>query len=494
MKIKYLLSVIAIVAVTQNSFAQYAQDAVRFSTGQTGSTARIKGVGNAGTAIGGDLSSISGNPAGLGFFTHSELSITPEYNDFKANSSYLNSSKVDTKTTGNLNHAAFVIYQQLQRPKGADKTKGWLSFNYGGGYSRTANFYENVNYAGTNNSNSINDYYASQANLYGIDVGTLAGAAYDHNLIDNYGTNANPDYKSNARSAINQQSIATRSGGLSALDFAFGANYSNKFYIGAGISFVNVRFNSLSNFYEDGSLSVLEGNPNPVGVTRNYTSNFTQDQDTKGSGVSGRLGVIFKPADAFRIGAVIHTPTYYTIDDSYSESLATNISNGSRYEDGPQNYALTYTMRTPWKFAGGASIFIKSFGFITGDIEYVDYSSTHISSDANFDGTFDNSTIRSNYQSAVNYHLGAEARITGFFLLRGGYGIQGKARRDGNDSDIKTVSGGMGLRFGQYYLDATYTHATGSQTVFPYEIGSASPSALLNKTLNNGFLTLGYRF
>ncbi|TFF33772.1 OmpP1/FadL family transporter [Mucilaginibacter psychrotolerans] len=499
MKIKYLLSVIAIVAITQNSFAQYAQDAVRFSTGQTGSTARIKGVGNAGTAIGGDLSSVSGNPAGLGFFTHSELSITPEYNNIKVNSSYLNSSKFDTKSTGNLNHAAFVIYQQLDRPKGSDKTKGWLSFNYGGGYSRTANFYENINYAGKNSNNSINDYYANLANDpngSGIAVGTLSGNAYDHNLIDNYGTNANPLYKSNSLPGVNQQSIATRSGGLSALDFAFGANYSNKFYIGAGVSFVNVRFNSLSNFYEDGGISVLEGPAgSQVPVSRNYSSNFTQDQDTKGSGVSGRLGVIFKPADAFRIGAVIHTPTYYTIDDSYSESLGTTISNGSRFEDGPQNYSLTYTMRTPWKFAGGASIFIKSFGFITGDIEYVDYSSTHISSDENFNADRDdNPNIRSLYQSAVNYHLGAEARLTSFFLLRGGYGIQGKARRDGNDSDIKTVSGGMGLRFGQYYLDATYTHATGSQTVFPYEVGSASPSALLNKTLNNGYLTLGYRF
>ncbi|MEO7215470.1 hypothetical protein [Mucilaginibacter sp.] len=494
MKIKYLLSVIAIVAVTKNSFAQYSQDAIRFSGGQTGSTARIKAVGNAGTAIGGDLSSVSGNPAGLGFFTKSELSLTPEFNDIKVKSIYQSTPGMDTKTSGNLNHAAFVIYQQLNRPKGADRNKGWLSFNYGGGYSRTNNFYENINYAGSNGINSINDYYAGQANLYGIDVGTLAGNAYDHNLIDNYGTNANPNYKSNAFPGVDQQSIITRTGGQSALDFAFGANYSNKFYIGLGVSFTDVRFNSFSNFYEDGALSVLEGTPTPVAVTRDYSSKFSQDQTTRGSGFSGRIGAIFKPVEAVRLGAVINSPTYYTIDDSYSESLATNISNGQRYEDGPQNYSLTYNMRTPWKFAGGASVFIKSFGFITGDIEYVDYSSTHISSDADFDATGDNASIRSLYQSAVNYHVGAEARLTSFFLLRGGYGTQGKARRDDNASDIKTVSGGVGLRFGAYYVDATYTHATGTQTVYPYEIGTASPSVLLNRTNNNGFLTLGYRF
>jgi hypothetical protein len=88
MKLKYILSVIAIVALTQNTFAQYSQDAIRFSQTINGSTSRIKAVGNAGTAIGGDLSNVSGNPAGLGFFTHSEVSITPEYDNSKTKANY----------------------------------------------------------------------------------------------------------------------------------------------------------------------------------------------------------------------------------------------------------------------------------------------------------------------------------------------------------------------------------------------------------------------
>src|SRR4051794_8243148 len=123
MKIKYLLSVIAIVAFTTDSFAQYSQDAIRFSTFQTGSTSRIKGIGNAGTAIGGDLSSISGNPAGLGFFTHSELSITPEFDGSKIKSVYLgdaNNTYRDSKSNLNFNNASVVIYQRLTTPKGRD--------------------------------------------------------------------------------------------------------------------------------------------------------------------------------------------------------------------------------------------------------------------------------------------------------------------------------------------------------------------------------------
>lgn len=489
MKIKYILSVIAIVAITKNSFAQYSQDVIRFSGGQTGSTARIKGIGNAGTAIGGDLSSVSGNPAGLGFFTKSELSITPEYNDSKVKATYLGQTITDSKNTGNINHAAFAIYNQLTKPRGADKTKGWLSVNYGAAYNRTNDFYENIHYNGVNTNNTINNYYADQANSFGVANGSLAGWAYGQNLIDQYNV-ANPTYQSNAFGNTNQESFTIRSGGQSALDFSLGANYSNKLYIGLGVSFTTLRYNSSSTFYEDGNLSVLETG---IPTNREYSSAFSQDQITRGNGFAARFGLIYKPVEAVRLGATFTSPTFYNVDDSYSEGLATNITNNGSYSDGPQTYSLNYNFRTPLKVAGGAAVFIKQLGFISGDIEYIDYSSAHISSNQDFDATNDNTTIKSLYQSAINVHVGAEARLSSVFLLRGGYGIQGDARKT-NGSDIKTASGGLGLRFGSVYVDATYTHVTGNQTVFPYEIGGASPSAFLNRSTNNGYLTLGYRF
>lgn len=489
MKIKYILSVIAIVAFTQNSFAQYSQDVIRFSTGQTGSTARIKGIGNAGTAVGGDLSSVSGNPAGLGFFTKSELSATPEYNGSKVNSTYLGTSGTASSNTGNINHAAFVIYNQLAKARGEDKTKGWLSVNYGLGYSRTNDYYENIHYSGVNSANTINNYYAAQANSFGVGSSSLAGWAYNQNLIDLYNT-ANPTYQSNAFGNTNQESFTTRSGGQSALDFSVGGNYENKLYIGLGVSFTDLRYNSSSTFYEDGNVSVFENN---AAVNRAYSSAYSQDQFTKGTGFGARLGVIYKPVEALRLGATITSPTFYNVDDTYSEGLATNITGKASYQNGPQDYSLNYNFRTPLKLAGGAALFFKQFGFISGDVEYIDYGSAHISSNQDFDGTTDNNDIKNLYRSTVNAHIGAEARLNSVFLLRGGYGIQGDPRK-ANGSDIKTASGGIGLRFGAYYVDATYTHVTGNQTIFPYEIGTASPGAFLNRTTNNGYLTLGYRF
>ena len=496
MKIKYLLSVIAIVAITKNSFAQYSQDVVRFSTFQNGSTSRIKAIGNAGTAIGGDLSSISGNPAGLGFFTHSEFSITPEFNGSKVKSNYFGQANNASKNSGNLSNASVVYYQQLNRPKGSDKSKGWLSINYGAGYSRTNNFYENIVYNGKNPGNSISDYYAGTANNHPDDP--LAQVAYSDNLIDNFGTAQRPDFASTVNVPVNQTGIISRVGGQSEFDFAFGANYSNKLYLGLGVAITDIRYDYSRQFIEDGTASITS-NGGTVGTPTPFNSNYAQNQSTRGSGANVKLGVIYKPVEAVRLGFTFTSPTFYSISDVYAEGLATSINGKTNQPYSSGDYALNYNMRTPLKLAGGAAVFIGKYGFISGDVEYIDYSTTHISSNDSYDNTGDIDAIKANYKSAINVHVGAEARVTNMFYLRGGYSQQGSPFKNNTgatdvSSDIKTVSGGIGLRFGQYYVDATYAHVTGSESFSPYLINNGNPTANFKKTNDNGFLTLGYRF
>ena len=96
MKFRILLSMAVIVAATGEIHAQYSADALRFSQSQWGSTARFKAIG-AQTGVGGDLSSVGGNPAGIGLFTRSELSITPEFNSYNANATYLGQQTIGKK-------------------------------------------------------------------------------------------------------------------------------------------------------------------------------------------------------------------------------------------------------------------------------------------------------------------------------------------------------------------------------------------------------------
>lgn len=491
MKIKYITLAVAIVAIAKTSYAQYSQDAIRFSGFQTGSTSRIKAVGNAGTAIGGDLSSISGNPAGVGFFTRSEFSVTPEFNNANVKATYLGQNNSANSASGNLNNASVVFFNRINKMPGTDKTQGLLSLNFGVGYARTNDFYQKTYYAGTNKNSSIADYYAGLANQdvrgnFGDpssgNFDYLEGWAYQHYLINK---DANNNYAASTDLGGDQMSSTIRSGGQSEINLALGANYSNKLYFGLSLGITDLRYNYTSYF--------TENNTEYVNYNQEFTSIYGLDQATKGSGVNGKFGVIYKPVEAVRLGATFTTPTWITIDDNTAESLNTQYSGNGGTHNNDASYGVTYTLRTPAKVAGGLSIFIKQFGFITGDIEYVDYTTTHITSN-DYDPTNDNTDIKQFYKSAVNYHAGAEARLTPNFFLRGGYGIQGNPMKQ-YGSDIKTASGGLGFRFGSYYVDATYTHVTGSNTVFPYTVENGiSPSANLNRSVDNVYLTFGLRF
>jgi hypothetical protein len=490
MKFKYILYVIALLAISNSSFAQYAKDAVRFSTFQTGSTSRIKALGNAGTAVGGDLSSISNNPAGLGYFTHSELSLTPEFDGYSNNANYIGQTSSATKSNINFNNAAVVFYSRLNTPPGQDKTKGWLSVNFGMGYNRTNNFDERIQYGAKNSANSINDYYASLANNQGVNDNNLQAWAYHEKLIDPFGTASSYTYASTAFPGVQQAGNITRTGGQSSYDFSVGANYSNKLYLGFGVALTDLRYKLTSTFNETGSATINEGG---AGVTRGFNSTYSQFQTTKGSGFNAKLGIIYKIVESVRFGATISTPTFISVDDSYSEGLANNLSNGNKYADGPIEYPLSYTMRTPFKAAGGLSVFFGKYGFITGDVEYVDYSTTHMNSNDDYTNTYDNNIIKTTYKSAINLHAGAEIKLNTDIALRGGYGIQGTPLK-ANGTDLKTLTGGLGYKVGNYYVDATYMHLKGSQNVMQYDIGPKTPVAGINSTNNNFFLTIGFKY
>ncbi len=492
MRIKYIICLVALTAIGKSSFAQYAKDAVRFSTSQTGTTSRVKALGGANVSVGGDLTSVSGNPAGLGFFTRSEISITPEFNGTKNNATYLGQSSTQSKNSGNLNNVAAVFYSRLNTPRGTDKTKGWLSLNFGIGYNRTNDFGEKIAFGGTNTS-SINDYYASLANSSGIEGDFVQGYAFDQNLIDAYNTSSTPYQSNNPRPiSVKQTNNIMRTGGQSEFSLSVGGNYSNKLYLGFGIGVTSLNYNSTNMFNETGVVNIGEGTV-PVYVNRDYNSTYTQYQNTKGAGVNAKVGLIYKIEENVRLGAQITSPTWMSVDDAFSEGLNTQLSNGTKYSSISPDYNLTYTMRTPFKAAGGLSVFLGKAGFITGDIEYINYSSTRINNNDSFDASYDNSVIRNTYKGAVNIRGGAEIKVASNFMLRGGYGLLGSPlKTDGKNTTIAT--GGLGYRFGTYFIDAAYQHVSGSQIINPYLLGNASPAANVTRTNDNLFLTLGLRF
>src|ERR1044071_4135927 len=100
MKIQHLWVGWACLCLTLTVSAQspYVTDALQFSRYQPFGTARFQAMGGVNTALGADLSSISGNPAGLGFYRKSDWSFTPSLNFTNNTSTFINREMNDGTT------------------------------------------------------------------------------------------------------------------------------------------------------------------------------------------------------------------------------------------------------------------------------------------------------------------------------------------------------------------------------------------------------------
>ena len=83
----YTILVAAALAAT-SAFGQTMYDAIRFSNNDYEGTARSMAMGNAFTALGGDLGAITINPASSGVYRYDEFVITPSLTFAKDGSTY----------------------------------------------------------------------------------------------------------------------------------------------------------------------------------------------------------------------------------------------------------------------------------------------------------------------------------------------------------------------------------------------------------------------
>ena len=85
--IKFSLTLFFTLFINSNLFSQqsygYYEDVIKFSHFFNGGSARVQAIGGASYSLGGDISSISLNPAGLGFFNKKVFSLG--YNSNKIN-------------------------------------------------------------------------------------------------------------------------------------------------------------------------------------------------------------------------------------------------------------------------------------------------------------------------------------------------------------------------------------------------------------------------
>lgn len=502
----------------------YYNDALMYSRTHAIGSARTQAIGGAQAALGGDINSAYANPAGLGFNRSSVFTFTPSINFYNSEAEYFGVTTDESKANFNIANMG-VIFSFAASDIETSKFKGG---SFAITMTRENNFHSNITYDGYNDQElgktSIVDSWIDQA--WGTPVEQLGdlGLPYDayyQYLISDYYDPSDPGFTRydkymgfNTDGSVRelgdyprQYETLRNKGSQYSWDFAGGANYDDILYFGASLNINSIKYSNENTYSE--SEFLLPNNQNDDAINELSTQTTL---DVKGTGVGGTFGIIARPVDFFRVGVSATTPTYYWMNEESSEDLLTSYNNWDYYnpadsttttlEDYYDQYFTDskYSITTPFKLTTGAAVFLGKLGFISADVDFIDYSTAKIKSN-DFDVSADNHAIDSLYQNTINWRVGSEIRVSNF-RLRAGYSYDGDPFvKSSIDNSIRKISGGVGYRNKQFFVDLSAVHATWESSRSPYTIYSfadptqdISPSAFIkNKNLNIS-VTFGVNF
>ncbi|SFE70397.1 OmpP1/FadL family transporter [Thermoflexibacter ruber] len=515
MKLKYWTFLIVFffnsLAFAQNpdNALGYYFDALRYTNTQFGGSARFQGIAGANTALGGDPTAALTNPAGLGFIRRAEMIVSTSINLTNANTSFINNSTPDSRTNLSINQLGVV----WGTDRGSDADLRGTAFAIT--FTRNNDLNRQWSYSGLNDRNNIISSFLAGSggsvtwNEFDDEVRngifTLSGMAYATRLILpdlNDPTNAQNQYVTFVPiRPTEQREKITETGAQNQWNLSYAINYKDMLYIGAGIGIPTIRYNRTKEYTE-----IPQAN-SPLNGLR-----LRERLSQSGIGINASLGVIFRPVDYIRLGASIITPTIYSVNDNYDADLSVSYNNYTIIEivngvevpvtlrDLNARTILLqsqYNMRTPLRINGGVAIFLGKQGFISGDVELVDYSGVRFSNPQPvFNMESDNAVIKLIYRSTVNIRLGSEFRF-GTFRIRGGYAMYGSALKEdipAPEGQMTFITGGLGKRTDKFYLDGAISYRTSQSSYRPYLLRGAEPTAITDNTRLTATFTLGFFF
>ena len=162
---KKITTLFLILATAASLYAQTDADAILMAQERYEGTARSMAMGNAFTALGGDLGGLGINPAASGVFRYSQFTVTPSLTNTRSAIDYLGNLQ-NTRNTGfTLSNIGFVLSFDT------GNYSGLLNYNFGFVYNKKNNFRTKMAAHGTTDQSSMLGAYASRLNLFDYDQG-----------------------------------------------------------------------------------------------------------------------------------------------------------------------------------------------------------------------------------------------------------------------------------------------------------------------------------
>jgi hypothetical protein len=177
---------------------------------------------------------------------------------------------------------------------------------------------------------------------------------------------------------------------------------------------------------------------------------------------------------------------------SYSEGGVGNVGSATS-PDGN----FSYKLRTPWRISGGVGFIFGRSGFISGEVEWVDFTNNQLGF-ASFaeDEEIANRDISDVLSSSLNLKVGGEYAYRKF-RFRGGVSLRQPpyADKEGLSAFDTQVSLGAGLSLESFFLDLAARRSMTEEVYRPY-LTSTFPEQVFENTTNYTriLLTLGFRF
>jgi hypothetical protein len=361
---KIILLVVFLAFGINVSYAQFIEDAVRYSQPNGMITPRSAGLGIAYLGIADDYAALFFNPAGLSLVPKTELSVGL---GFQRNS---NAVKFENLTTNFSANDAYFSHAGLVAPFKTSLGNAAVGL----GYILESNYNNTYEYSGFNNKNTMT---SNQANF-----GT-------RNYQNNWAYHiwlANQDLKTPIVDSLAQRSYVTEKGGLHDVLGGVAFDVSPSVSVGMNIIGKFGSYNYTRNYSEYDVYDKYNKFDTLTWDNLDFNTLYV-DEDIRQeiSGITGSLGIQGRISDFMRIGVTVKFPTYYQIDEDYS------VYARSKFDDGwePNPYdpdepsRISYKITSPFIYSAGVSFHAKGLTFTAG-IEYLD--ATQLSfSDANGD-------------------------------------------------------------------------------------------------------------
>lgn len=502
-----LLHLFLVVALLGSSpiYAQDIHDLILYSHNTPLSTARSAGAGGAMGAVGGDFSTLSTNPAGLGFYRSSELAGTLNLGLSLGKETYRKQSYVTPSLNANLGGIALVLNFGNR-----EKQEGLVNFNFGVAYNQLANYEFSYTAQALNEEHSYLDALTLEANSNNLlpstfdrnDVFTAYNwymiAARKVYLLEPVNTSGNPwavgDTFDHFRTVlepgevVEQKQINATNGHLGEIDISAAMNFSNRLFLGISLG-VQELYRSWTTKHTE--LSTYT--PSPMSTLDYFT--LQQQVKEEGMGVNLKMGAVIRANDYLRFGLAFHTPTVLSVETSFRVDAEAYYKTGS-----PREYFQTpkgnnkYRFYEPFRALGSVGLFLGSHGFVSADYIFSYTPLTRFADVSTYSS--DNEVLQRDTKPTHEIRAGVEFLLLPFVLrIGGGYKTSpysAKLYEPYGPSMYATA--GFGMAFGSFFFDVAYRHTvqTGEGILYKY----ANVVATSERKLYDGTLlsTIGFRF